>query len=157
MGVVTTQLAILVGLPAAGKTTFARQHGVDWVVLEADAFAPDYRGFWEMVEAVAAKRRDYPRASNSRVMLDGTFHRRRARERAVGLFKPYVRAIAYVFDTGLDECLQRNARRRKVYPESEVFRKANSYEGVALAEGFEEIYRVRAANGDFVVELVLGR
>ena len=139
-------VAILIGLPACGKTTFSKVFFPGWRVMRVDDYwnskgQPDPREFWKALETV----------QDEQIVLDGTFIIRHGRDRIRRLF-PGSRFIGYVFTADVQECLARNAARGNHLHEGHVYRKAHVWEDATVEEGFDELWDVTAEGWRFTVQ-----
>jgi predicted kinase len=141
------ELAILVGLPGSGKTSFARARLADHVHVSKDLMRStarrDARQLALVEEALAAGRSVVvdnvnPRASDRAPLIAAA----RARSAAV---------VAYVLDTDVQECLRRNRARSGTarVPDVAIFVNRKRLERPTPAEGFDAVYRVRAVEGQY--------
>jgi len=135
------ELVILIGLQAAGKTTF-RQRRFDrtHVVVSKDNFPnnrrPARRQQMLVREALAA---------GKPVVVDNTNPRREDRALLIALAREFsVRVVGYFLPATVAESLERNARRvgRARVPEVGVFSTAKAFETPSWSEGFDELYEV---------------
>jgi predicted kinase len=134
------ELAILVGLPAAGKTSFYRAR-----------LAPTHAHVSKDLIAASSKDRrqreqvaELLRAGRS-VAVDNTNPRREDRAPLLALARERgARAVAYYFPTTPKACLERNrAREGKArVPAVAVFRAAKVLEPPSRDEGFDALFAV---------------
>ena len=144
------ELVILIGLQAAGKTTF-RQRRFDrtHIVVSKDNFSnnrsPARRQQLLVREALAA---------GKPVVVDNTNPRREDRALLIALAREFsVRAVGYFLPATVAESLERNARRvgRARVPDVGVFSTAKAFEIPSWLEGFDELYEVVADTGEHFV------
>ena len=142
------ELAILVGLPGAGKTSFPR-----------DRFA----GTHEVVSKdVLRNRRDRPArelalveaalAAGRRVVVDDVNATAADRAPLIDVARRHGATVrGYLVDTPVRECVRRNRTRsvRERVPDVAIFAAAKRFERPTLGEGFDELHVVRAESGDF--------
>jgi predicted kinase len=146
---VRPELAILVGLPGSGKTSFARARLGNHVHVSKDlmpaAARRDARQLALVHEALAAGRSVVVDNINPRV-ADRAPLIAAARERGA-------RVAGYVLEADVQECLQRNrAREGKArVPDVAIFVNRKRLDPPTPAEGFDALYRVRAIEGRFDV------
>jgi len=148
------ELVILVGLQAAGKTTFRRRRFDDThVVVSKDDFPNNRRP--------ARRREQLIRESlgaRQSVVVDNTNARREDRERLVLIAREFsARVAAYFLPSTVEESLARNARRdgRARVPDVGIYSTAKAFAAPSWSEGFDDLYRVTwRDDGDFVVRSV---
>lgn len=148
------ELVILIGLQAAGKSTFRRDRfDRTHVVVSKDDFPNNRR---------PARRQEHLirecLGAGKPVVVDNTNARREDRERLVQLAREFqVRAAAYFLPSSVQESLARNARRegRARVPDVGIFSTAKALVLPSWSEGFDEFYEVTwGSGGDFVVRSV---
>lgn len=145
-----TELAILVGLPGSGKTTFFQAHLASTHVhvskdLMGGARDKDRRQLEQTGQAL--------RAGHS-VAVDNINGRRADRAPLIALARERgARVVAYALDTSVKESLVRNRSRegRARVPDVAVFVASKRLEAPTSAEGFDAVYRVRASEGLFEI------
>jgi predicted kinase len=141
------ELAILVGLPGSGKTTFARARLAGHVTVSKDLMPGTHRRDERQLALV----REALGAGRS-VVLDnvnpGVADRAPviAAARALG-----ATVVGYVLDVEAKECLRRNRARTGParVPDVAIFVNRKRLQPPTLAEGFDALYRVRAVDGQF--------
>jgi predicted kinase len=138
------ECVILVGLPAAGKTTFYRRY-----------FAATHRhlskDLWPNATGRDARQRrliDETLAAGASVVVDNT--NPTSAERAAILDAARARGarvVCYFFDVTTREAVARNAGRtgRDKVPNVAIFTVAKRLEPPVLAEGFDQLFRLRLA------------
>jgi predicted kinase len=136
------ECVILVGLPAAGKTTFYRRY-----------FAATHRhiskDLWPNATGRDARQRrliDETLAAGASVVVDNT--NPTSAERAAildGARARGARVVCYFFDVTTREAVARNAGRtgRDKVPNVAIFTVAKRLEPPTLAEGFDQLVRLR--------------
>ncbi len=143
------ELAILIGLPGSGKTSYARARLAGHVHVSKDLMPStsrrDARQLALVQEALAAGRSVVVDNINPRV-ADRAPLIAAARGRGATV-------TGYVLDADVQECLRRNrAREGKArVPDVAIFVNRKRLEPPTLAEGFDALYRVRAIEGRFDV------
>ncbi len=151
-----TTLYVLIGLPGAGKSTWARQNvdrlhaavvGSDEVRREFQANGQNLLNGDQVFAEVERRARSLLRADQS-VILDATHFLRKYRTYALHLADDcHARRVAIWFDVPLDLCLQRNAQRNNLtfgneqVPEDVVRGMANLFQPPGQDE-FDEVVKV---------------
>ena len=139
---------VMCGLPGSGKTTIARQIAADLdaVVIASDSIREELYGD-ESVQGNPSVVFDtlYSRAhaaidDNLSVILDATNVKKRDRARVFQEF-PDNEIAAFVINTPVEVCKQRNGERERVVPEYVIDRMAKSFELPTREEGFVKIYQ----------------
>ena len=139
---------VMCGLPGSGKTTIARQIAADLnaVVISSDSIREELYGD-ESVQGNPSVVFDtlYSRAhaaivDNLSVILDATNVKKRDRARVFKEF-PDNEIAAFVINTPVEVCKQRNGERERVVPEYVIDRMAKSFEPPTREEGFVKIYQ----------------
>ncbi len=144
------ELAILVGLPGSGKTSFARARLPQHVHVSKDLMPNtsrrDARQLQLIREALAAGRS---------VVVDNVNARAADRAPLIGAARELgAPVVGYVLETEVQECLRRNrAREGKArVPDVAIFVNRKRLQPPAPAEGFDAVYRVRAVDGEFELQ-----
>jgi predicted kinase len=136
-----TECIIFVGLQAAGKTTFYREHFSSTHVLVSKDLWPtarrrDERQLRAIDEALAASRS---------VVVDNTNLTINDRRPIIALARSRgARVIGYFFEVSTRAAVARNAGRegRAKVPNVAIFASAKRLQPPALSEGFDELFRV---------------
>lgn len=133
---------ILIGLPAAGKTTFYRRY-----------FAATHRhiskDLWPNAAGRDARQRrliDEALAAGSSLVVDNTNKTRSERAAIIAAAHAHgARVVGYFFDVTTREAVARNAGRsgREKVPNVAIFTVAKQLEPPAAAEGFDQLFRLR--------------
>lgn len=144
------ELAILVGLPGAGKTAFFRARLAEsHVHVSKDVLGHGRDTGRRQLELVAQALR-----AGRSVAVDNTNPRAEDRAPLIALARAGgARVVAYVLDTTPKESAARNRTRtgRERVPSVAVFVIAKRLQPPTRDEGFDAIHHVRAENGDFEV------
>lgn len=137
----TQEVAILVGLPGAGKSTFYRQRlAGSHVLVSKDLLRTSRHAGRRQLELVAAAL-----AEGRSVAVDNTNPRREDRAPLVELARRHgARAVAYFFPTDTRGSLERNSARqgRARVPAVAIFVAARRMQPPTRAEGLDAVYRV---------------
>jgi predicted kinase len=141
---------VTVGIPACGKSTYARSLvAAGWVELNRDAFRAVVGGSFGVPRVEAAVTRLWRNAlreaarAGKDVVLSDTHVTRRSRKDVCKMLRRlgYDRVTAQVFEVPLDTCLQRNRARPEPVPDDVLHRMAEtlSRQPVWLSDGFTAI------------------
>jgi predicted kinase len=133
---------ILVGLPGAGKSTFARARFPGHVYISKDAFPPAARD--KQARQDAALRAAL--AAGRSVLVDNTNVTPADRAAIIAIAREHGARIAgYYLEVSTREAVARNERRegRAKVPKVAIFTSAKRLVPPALAEGFDELHTVR--------------
>jgi len=146
----TTELVILIGLPAAGKTSFYRARFAPTHVHVSKDLMPNRRDR----QARQLAQIDDALASGRAVVVDNV--NATAADRAALIEAGRRRGVAvlgYFLDVPRAECLQRNRTRPETdrVPAVAVHAAAKRFQPVGRDEGFDQLYRVEVATGRFRV------
>jgi predicted kinase len=145
-----SEVAILVGLPGAGKTSFYRARlAGSHVHVSKDVIGHGKDAGRRQLELVTQALRE-----RRSVAVDNTNPRAEDRAPLIALARAAeARVVAYVLDTTPKEAAARNRARtgRERVPNVAVFVTAKRLQPPTAAEGFDAIYRVRAEGGGFEV------
>lgn len=141
------EMALLIGIPAAGKSTFfERCLAATHARVNLDTLKRRPRELRRVRDCIAAGR-DFA-VDNTNVLASD-------RARYVPLAKAAgYRVKGYVFDGPLEDAMRRNAGRTGAarVPPRVVHAYHAKFEPPAWSEGFDELCRVAVAGGGFVVE-----
>jgi predicted kinase len=143
------ELAVLVGLPGAGKTSFVRARLAGHVHVSKDLMGHardrNARQLGRVARALAAGRS---------VVVDNTNLRRADRAPLIAAARAAgARVAAYLFDATARECLARNrAREGKArVPDVAIHVARARLEPPAPGEGFDALFIVHAEGGEFLI------
>jgi len=145
-----SELAILVGLPASGKTSFFEARlAATHVHVSKDRMGhardKGARQLEQVAQALGAGRS---------VAVDNTNPRAADRAPLIALGRAAgARVVAYALDTPVKQALARNRGRegRARVPDVAVFVASKRLEAPTRAEGFDAVFHVRAEDGGFEV------
>jgi predicted kinase len=144
------EVAVLVGLPGAGKTSFFRAHlAMSHVHVSKDVLGHGKDTRRRQLERVTQALRD-----GRSVAVDNTNPRVDDRAPLVALARAAgARLVAYALDTTPRESAARNRGRtgHERVPDVAVFVTAKRLQPPTRAEGFDAVYRVHAEGGNFEV------
>lgn len=130
-------MLIVAGLPASGKSTFARRHGGR--VLEFDDIAERFGAYSGIEGAKALAGRQFALLAGSGV-YDTVVDVFQSKESRARILKTCPKACIAVVHAPLEACLRRNARRRHGRLDAgELVSIAMQFEPVRMAEGFSSI------------------
>lgn len=134
---------ILIGLPACGKTTYARNFS-GYEVFSSDAIREEHNFALDNKEvfAILHERILTALAEGKNCIYDATNISRKDRARFLSLIenKPYTKT-AVLFITGIEECKRRNALRKGVWcvPDYVYDRMLRRFNMPLLSEGFDAV------------------
>lgn len=135
---------LLMGIQASGKSSFARRYADTHVRLNLDMLRTRHRE-WLLFDACLRAR--------ARLIVDNTNVTVAERGRYLAAAKAAGFTVrGYYFSSVLAQCAERNGARVSPLPEVALRDALARLERPSLAEGFDELYYVRLASGDFVVE-----
>jgi len=132
---------ILVGLPGAGKSTFARANFPGHDYISKDAFPPGARN--KQARQDAALRAAL--AAGRSALVDNTSVTPAERAAIITIARQCgARIVAYYFDVSTREAVARNDRRegRAKVPKVAIFTSAKRLVPPSLEEGFDELHTV---------------
>jgi predicted kinase len=149
------ELVMLVGLQAAGKSTFYRARLADTHTLVSKDLLRNARNRHarQMALIEGALRR------GESVVVDNTNPRIEDRSPLIGMGRVFgARIVGYYFEATLTDCLRRNALRRgrARVPDVAIYATARKLEPPSGAEGFEAIFTVRLIERGFEMQPRLG-
>ena len=131
-------MVIVAGLPASGKSTFARRLGGR--VLEFDSFAESLGSYADLEEERAAASRQFALLAGSGI-YDVAVDVFQAKESRARILEACPGAHLVIVQAPLDVCLRRNAlRRRRWLGNAELTSIASQIESVSPDEGFGSIF-----------------
>jgi predicted kinase len=126
---------VLVGLPAAGKSTWLARRGVTALSSEADQTI--HAQVFALLRRLLRMRLELGAAAS---YIDATNLTRRERRQWIKLADWYgAECVAVYFDVPLAVCLERNAGRQRVVPPEAMERLAKRLSPPEMAEGFASI------------------
>ena len=132
---------ILVGLPGAGKSTFARATFPEHEYISKDAFPPGARN--KQARQDAALRASL--GAGRSAVVDNTSVTPAERAAIIAIAREYeARIVGYYFDVSTRDAVARNERRegRAKVPKVAIFTSAKRLIPPSLAEGFDELHTV---------------
>ncbi|MEA2336721.1 MAG: hypothetical protein QOE82_728 [Thermoanaerobaculia bacterium] len=136
------ELAIFIGLPASGKSTYYRDHFADTHVhVSKDAMPKTKRSDAVMVMQIEAAL-----AAGKSVVVDNTNPSIDVRAPLIALGRRHgARIIAYYFDTEVKTVLARNRQRQGIarVPDVAIFATRKKLVPPGMEEGFDEVVVVK--------------
>jgi predicted kinase len=145
------ELAIFVGLQAAGKSSFYQARFADTHTLISKDRLRNCRN--RQTRQMALIEQALRRGESA--VVDNTNPRIEDRVPLIALGRIFgARIVGYRFEAGLSECLRRNALRqgRARVPDVAIYATARKLVHLLGAEGFDAIFRVRLAAGGFEIK-----
>ena len=142
-----SELAILVGLPGSGKTTFVRAQLSGHVHVSNDLTKGRARAAARPAAQVAQAL-----AAGRDVVVDNVNARAEDRAPLIAAARAHgARVVGYVLDTEAGECLRRNRAREGAarVPDVAIFVARKRLQPPALEEGFDVLLKVRSLEGRF--------
>lgn len=145
------EFVVLVGLQAAGKSTFCRERLADTHTLVSKDLLRNARNRHarQMALIEGALRR------GESVVVDNTNPRMEDRSPLIAMGRVLgARIVGYYFEASLTDCLRRNASRqgRARVPDVAIYATARKLEHPREAEGFDAIFTVRLIEAGFQIE-----
>jgi predicted kinase len=138
---VATQCVILVGVPGAGKSTFARARFPDHDYISKDAFPPGAKDKQARQDAALRAALGAGRA----VVVDNTNVSRADRAAIIRIAREFdAHVIGYYLEISTRAAIARNEGRegRAKVPKVAIFTAAKRLEVPVLEEGFDELHEV---------------
>lgn len=145
------ELAIFVGLQAAGKSSFYRARFADTHTLVSKDLLRNSRS--RQARQMALIERAL-RLGES-VVVDNTNPRIEDRSPLIMMGRAFgARIVGYEFEARVSECLRRNSMRqgRARVPEAAIYATARKLEPPRSVEGFDSVFRVRLIEAGFEIE-----
>lgn len=136
------ECVILVGLPGAGKSTFARATFPDHVYISKDAFPPGARDKQSRQDAALRQ----ALAAGRSALVDNTNVTPADRAAIIAIARDCgARVVGYYLDVPVREAVARNEKRegRAKVPKVAIFTCAKRLVPPSAAEGFDELHTIR--------------
>jgi predicted kinase len=141
----TPSCILLIGIQAAGKSTFAARFFAEThIILNLDTLRTRAREA-RLLRECLEQRRSF--------VVDNTNVSRAERARYLPLAQSAgFRCVGYAFSAAIGPALVRNAQREREVPPHAVQATRNRLQWPAQEEGFDELHFVRLADGEFIIE-----
>jgi predicted kinase len=139
------EVVILVGVPAAGKSTFARARFPAHDYISKDAFPPGARNKQARQDAALRAALGAGRSA----IVDNTSVTPGERAAIIAVAREFgARVVGYFLDVPIREAIARNERRegRAKVPKVAIFTCAKRLVPPALGEGFDELHTIPPPN-----------
>lgn len=139
---------MMVGLPGSGKSTYAKKHFEDFVILESDALREELLGDAEsqannaLIFSEMEKRAISALLDGRNVVYDATNIDEQNRKNLLSKLPCGVRKEAFVLQAPISVCLRRNASRSRHVPEAVIVRMARSLQRPTIEDGFDAVFLV---------------
>lgn len=143
-------IKVMVGVAASGKSTWSRNYiekRPNWVILSSDVIREEFQtDDNNYVFATLRARMEEVIKKGYNVIIDATNVTRKNRRSYIAIAKKYnIQIEAIVFAIPLEECLRRNASRKRVVPEAAIRRMVARWELPTLQEGFDNVLVVKTS------------
>ena len=140
-------MILLIGIPGSGKSTFSATHfPQEYARISRDVLHTRARVASALAEALEVRRN---------IVIDNTNVKRTEWERFISPAKAAgYRVAGYYFQSRIEDCLSRNARRSGIarVPDVAIFARARDLELPSFDEGFDELFYVSISEAGFAVE-----
>lgn len=144
-------LYVMCGIPASGKTTFAKKLadcGCEYVgtdEIRKELFGDEsIQTNGQKVFDLAFHRITLKALEEKNVVFDATNRFRKDRKELIKKFRPYFDYIMLItFPCSLETCLDRNSKRPRQVPKKAIERMHLQYECPIDKEGFDEILEIK--------------
>ena len=156
----TIKCFLLVGIPASGKSTFAKQLATeeDAVILSTDSIRAklygneSIQGKWSDIERELHKSIKHYISLNVPVIVDATHTKPEHRKPLLNL-SSRIKWACYWLDADLSDCLERNQARTRTVPSHVIESMYNQLKLTppAMVEGFENVYQIKVRNNMFII------
>ena len=144
---------IMVGVPGAGKTTFAKRYLPHAVYLGTDSIREELYGREltlrgrKRVRRILYDRMKETLAAGDDIVIDCTNITRRRRKMLLDKLPSGTRAVAIYLDTPLMAALQNNRRRKRHVPMIGICTMYQTLSEPSETEGFARVYKIRGDMG----------
>ena len=147
------KIYVLVGLPASGKSTYAREVlSKEAIIYSSDAIRKELFGNeacqanHKLVFSTLYTRAKQSLADGKNIVIDATSINKFERERVLSNFKDVnAYRVAIYFDTPVELCYQRDEKRSRTVGREVIDKYVERFEYPSMEEGFDEIMII---NGD---------
>lgn len=138
---------IMMGIQASGKSSFCKERLNEGCVrISMDEVKTRNMEKKKLTECIA---------KGSNIVVDNTNPTRDDRHRYIPVFRENgYRVIGYFMQSRVADCISRNEKRQEKakVPATAIAATSNKLEIPEYSEGFDELYFVRLAENDFIIE-----
>lgn len=140
------KLIFLIGLPASGKTTYAKNNLTNCVILSSDEIRKELLGDEtcqannNLIFSTLYKRASQHLLNGEDVVIDATNVSEVERQKALEQFANLnIRRVAIVLNTPLKECIERDKNRERTVGKDVIYKFRKRFIKPTKEEGFDEI------------------
>ena len=146
------KLILLVGIPGAGKTTYAKKYieeNINTIHLSSDAIRKELygdeaaQGNPSDVFSLMQKRAIEALNNGQNVIYDATNITRKDRASIIGICPKFARIVAHVIWAPIEVCIERDATRDRTVGKEVIDRMLKRFQAVYFDEGIDEIEIIR--------------
>jgi len=148
---ITNDMIILIGLPASGKSTWAKRYVTNRkfaALISSDSIRKELygdeatQGDNNKIFSLVRERAEEALKEGKDVVIDATNMTIKDRSAYFDIAKTYGATVTGIlFDTPVEECKRRNSKRDRVVPDFVYDKMLNRYEEPKLSEGFLMLIR----------------
>lgn len=148
---IQNEMILLIGLPASGKSTWAKRYVTDRkfaALISSDSIREELygdettQGDNNKIFSLVRERAEEALKEGKDVVIDATNMTIKDRSAYFDIAKTYGATVTGIlFDTPVEECKRRNSKRDRVVPDFVYDKMLNRYEEPKLSEGFWMLIR----------------